>query len=86
MVSGSNKVISRLEQSERVKRAIWKLSSVLTVSCCNLSSFEFVCCQTRIYKEWSPICLKETNNYARLRSSAFKTNLEPQSDFDLKGI
>ena len=26
-----------------------------------------VCCQTRIYKEWSPICLKETNNYARSR-------------------
>jgi hypothetical protein len=24
-----------------------------------------VCCQTRISKEWSPICLKETNNYAR---------------------
>ena len=26
-----------------------------------------VCCQTRIYKEWSPICLKETNNYAQSR-------------------
>jgi hypothetical protein len=30
---------------------------------------EFVCCQTRISKEWSPICLKETNNYARWGSS-----------------
>ena len=28
---------------------------------------ECVCCQTKIYKEWSSICLKETNNYARLR-------------------
>ena len=28
-----------------------------------------VCCQTRISKEWSPICLKETNNYVRWWSS-----------------
>jgi hypothetical protein len=28
---------------------------------------QFVCCQTKIYKEWSPICLKETNKYARSR-------------------
>jgi hypothetical protein len=27
----------------------------------------FVCCQTRIYKDWLPIYLKETNNYARSR-------------------
>jgi hypothetical protein len=27
--------------------------------------FYLVCCQTRTSKEWLPICLKETNNYAR---------------------
>ena len=27
--------------------------------------FWSVCCQIRIYKEWSSICLKETKNYAR---------------------
>ena len=31
-----------------------------------------VCCQTRISKEWSPICLKEINNYAKWGSSALK--------------
>ncbi len=38
-----------------------------TYTCKAIEQFVTICCQTKLYKEWSPICLKETNNYARSR-------------------
>jgi hypothetical protein len=38
------------------------------------------CCQTRNYKQWSPICLKKINNWTCKESSILKQT-KPQSDY-----